>query len=180
MNATKRLMKVTAATAVALSLFSSVVQAACTQSRAIYQDHDDTYELTFRPQQENSLKMSPAPTNEFTITVKDKPEFKLSGVVVWPEEDIARPYALVTFNCKGNGSNPEDLDDCSVWQNVVYALKDGAEAGLLPKGDEPAAQAILLPDLVTALDGYDFGAAKPEKMLQWEVFRFRGCMPEDE
>lgn len=180
MDATKMLLKVTAVTAVTLSLFSSAVQAACTQNRAIYHDRDDAYELTFKPQQENTLEMSPAPTNEFTITAKEKPEFKLSGVVVWPEEGVARPYALLTFNCKGNGANPEDLDDCSVWQNVVYALKDGADADLLPKGDEPAAQAILLPDLVTALDGYDFGAAKPEKLLQWEVFRFQGCAPEGE
>ncbi len=51
---------------------------------------------------------------------------------------------------------------------------------MLPKADEPAAQAILFPDLATALDGYDFGAAKPEKALQFESFRFKSCSPEEE
>ncbi|MDH7784119.1 hypothetical protein QBD01_000119 [Ochrobactrum sp. 19YEA23] len=179
MHVARKLLKITAASVVAASVFSTAVQAACTQNRGIYQDRDGTYTLTFRPMQTNDLKMTPAPTNEFTITANDKPEFKLNGMVIWPEEGVARPYALITYNCKGDGSNPEDLDDCSIWQSVIYALKEGAEAEVLPKADEPAAQAVLFPDLVTALDGYDFGAAKPEKPLQWEVFRFQGCTPDE-
>ncbi|ATA03409.1 hypothetical protein CK807_02835 [Brucella abortus] len=180
MHTVKKLLNVTVMSALALTVFSTAVQAACTQNRAIYRDRDEAYTLTFRPEQPNDLKMTPAPTNEFTITANDKPGFKLNGIVIWPEEGVARPYALITYNCKGDGSESEDLDDCSIWQSVIYALKDGAEAEVLPKADEPAAQAVLFPDLVTALDGYDFGAAKPEKPLQWEVFRFQGCTPDEE
>ena len=180
MHAWKKLLKLAAASAMAVTMFSTAVQAACTQNRAIYRDRDDAYTLTFRPEQSNDLKMTPAPTNEFTITANDKPEFKLSGMVIWPEEGVARPYTLITFNCKGDGSSQEELDDCSIWQSVIYALKEGAEADVLPKANEPAAQSVLFPDLVTALDGYDFGAATPEKPLQWEVFRFQGCSPDEE
>jgi hypothetical protein len=60
-----------------------------------------------------------------------------------------------------------------IWQSVIYALKEGAEAEVLPKAEEPAAQAILLPDLVTALDGYDFGAAKPESRCSGKCSAFR-------
>lgn len=180
MREVKKLLNVMAVSVVALSVFSTAVQAACTQNRAIYRDRDDAYTLTFRPEQPNDLKMTPAPTNEFTITANDKPEFKLTGMVIWPEEGVARPYALITFNCKEGSTDPEDLDDCSIWQSVVYGLKESAEAEVLPKAEEPAAQAVLFPDLVTALDGYDFGAAKPEKPLQWEVFRFQGCAVEEE
>ncbi|TCQ81700.1 hypothetical protein EDF68_10178 [Ochrobactrum sp. BH3] len=180
MDDMKKLFKVVAASALAVTVFSSAVQAACTQNRAVYRDQGDAYTLTFHAAQSNALKMSPAPTNEFTITADDKPEFKLSGLVIWPEEGVARPYALITYNCKNGGTDPEDLDDCSIWQSVVYALKEGAEADVLPKADEPAAQAILFPDLATALDGYDFGAAKPEKPLEFESFRFKSCTPEEE
>lgn len=153
--------------------------AACTQNRAIYTDHNDNFTLSFRPETPSDLKLTPSPTNEFTITANDKPEYKLSGLVIWPEEGVARPTALVMYNCTGDGSNAEDLDDCSIWQGVVYALKDGADAGLLPKAEDPAAQAVLFPDLIGALETYDFGAAKPEKPLDWEVFRFKQCSPEE-
>lgn len=180
MHNVKKLFKVMAASALAVTVFSSAVQAACTQNRATYRDRGDAYTLTFNAVQSNTLNMTPAPTNEFTITADDKPEFKLSGLVIWPEEGVARPYAIVTYNCKNGGTDQEDLDDCSIWQSVVYSLKEGAEADVLPKADEPAAQAILFPDLVTALDGYDFGAAKPEKPLEFETFRFKSCAPEEE
>ncbi|PWL19623.1 hypothetical protein DKP76_03530 [Falsochrobactrum shanghaiense] len=176
----RKLCRLVAASALALTVFSSAVQAACTQNRAVYRDRDGAYTLTFQPVQANALNMSPAPSNEFTITADDKPEFRLSGMVIWPEEEIARPYALITYNCKNGASEPEAFDECSIWQNVVYALKENAEADVLPKADEPAAQAILFPDLVTALDSYDFGAAKPETPLQWEAFRFQSCSPEQE
>ncbi|MBV2141969.1 hypothetical protein KUG47_00475 [Falsochrobactrum sp. TDYN1] len=180
MHDMKKLCRVMAASALAVTVFSTAVQAACTQNRAIYRDRDGAYTLSFHPAQANALEMTPAPSNEFTIAANDKPEFKLSGMVIWPEEGVARPYALITFNCKNGGSEPEDFDDCSIWQNVIYALKEGAEADVLPKADEPAAQAILFPDLATALDGYDFGSAKPETPLQWETFRFQTCAPEQE
>jgi len=180
MHDVKKFFKVVAASALAVTVFSSAVQAACTQNRAVYRDRGDAYTLSFHAVQENTLKMSPAPTNEFTITADGKPEFKLSGLVIWPEEGVARPYAIITYNCKNGGTDPEDLDDCSLWQSVVYALKEGAEADVLPKADEPAAQSVLFPDLATALDGYEFGAAKPDKPLQFETFHFKECSPEQE
>lgn len=91
MHAANKLFRTAAVSVLALTVFSTAVQAACTQNRAIYRDRDDAYTLTFRPEQPNDLKMSPAPTNEFTITANDKPEFKLSGMVIWPEEGVARP-----------------------------------------------------------------------------------------
>lgn len=178
MISARKLIGVTIASALAMSTLLTAAEAACTQNRAVYQDRDGLFTLTFVAEHKNALKMTPAPTNEFIITAKDKPEFKLAGSVIWPEEGIARPYGMITYNCKADSSDPDDLDECSVWQGAVYALKEGAEAETLPKADEPAALAILFPDLVTAMDGYDFAQAKPEKMLQWEAFRFQECTPD--
>ena len=175
MHDVKKLCRLVAVSVLGVTVFSTAVQAACTQNRAIYRDRDDAYTLSFKPVQANDMQLTPAPTNEFTITANDKPELKLSGMVIWPDQGVERPYGLITFNCAAGGSEPEDFDDCSIWQNVVYALKEGAEADVLPKAEEPAAQAILFPDLAMALDGYDFGAAKPVTPLKWETFRFQRC-----
>jgi hypothetical protein len=155
--------------------------AACMQNRAVYTDRDDNFTLTFRPEEPNDLKFSPAPTNEFTITSNETPDFKLTGLVVWPEDEaIQRPLAMVMYNCGGEGATSEDLEDCSIWQGVVYALKETAEAEPLPKAEEPAAQAVLFPDLLGALEVYDFGTAKPAKPLTWEAFRFKTCTQEEQ
>lgn len=153
---------------------------ACMQNRAVYTDRDDNYTLTFRPEESNDLQFSPAPTNEFTIVSNEKPDFKLTGLVVWPEEAVKRPLAMIMYNCGGAGASSEDLEDCSIWQGVVYALKEAAEAEPLPKAEEPAAQTVLFPDLLGALDAYDFGEAKPAEPLTWEAFRFKTCTQEAE
>ena len=48
MHIAHKLFRTTAFAALALSVFSTAVQAACTQNRAIYRDRDDAYTLTFR------------------------------------------------------------------------------------------------------------------------------------
>ncbi|MGU3573980.1 hypothetical protein ACLBWZ_00480 [Brucellaceae bacterium C25G] len=158
----------------------SAAFAACMQNQAVYTDRDDNYTLTFRPEEPNDLKFSPAPTNEFTITSNETPEFKLTGLVVWPDEAVKRPLAMIMYNCAPDGGSSEDLEDCSIWQGVVYALKEVAEVEPLPKAEEPAAQTVLFPDLLGALDTYDFGAATPAKPLAWEAFRFKTCTQETE
>ncbi len=100
MHDVKKLFKVVAASALAVTVFSSAVQAACTQNRAVYRDQGDAYTLTFHAAQSNALKMNPAPTNEFTITADDKPEFKLSGLVIWPEEGLRAPTRLLPITAR--------------------------------------------------------------------------------
>ncbi|WP_245411738.1 hypothetical protein [Phyllobacterium leguminum] len=152
--------------------------AACTQDRAIYSDRDDHYTLAFKPAPEDLPAVT---SNEFTITQKSdadqKSAFKLDGVVMWTQ-GVARPEGTVMYNCPDGDVTGDELEACMVWQGVIYALKEGAEAGLLPKAKEPAAQALLLPDFAGSLDAFDFGAAKPAEPLSWEVFRFKECAPE--
>jgi len=156
--------------------------AACTQDRAIYGDRDDHYTLAFKPTPEDVPVVT---SNEFTITENgdgaadaQKKAFKLDGVVMWTE-GVARPNGLLMYNCPEGDVAGDELDDCTIWQGVIYALKEGAEADLLPKAKEPAAQALLFPDLAGSLDAFDFGSAKPAEPLSWEVFRFKECAPEE-
>lgn len=154
--------------------------AACTQDRAIYSDRDDHYTLAFKPAPEDAPV---AASNEFTIkqtgaAADQKSAFKLDGVVMWTE-GVARPNGMVMYNCPSGDMTGEELEACTVWQGVIYALKEGADAGLLPNAKEPAAQALLLPDLASSVAAFDFGQAKPAEPLSWEVFRFKECAPEE-
>lgn len=152
--------------------------AACTQDRAIYGDRDDHYTLAFKPMPEDVPAVT---SNEFTITQKDDGQgkaFKLDGVVMWTE-GVARPNGMIMYNCPEGDVTGDELEDCTIWQGVIYALKEGADADLLPKAKEPAAQALLFPDLAGSLDSFDFGSAKPAEPLSWEVFRFKECAPEE-
>lgn len=152
----------------------AVASAACMQNRAVYTDSNQNYTLTFSPsQKEDELSSS-----SFVIVSNQTPEFKLQGNVQW-SEGSSRPTAMITYNCAGDENAEEEIDDCTIWQGVVYALKDGADAELLPHNDEPAAAAILFPDFVSMLDSYDFGQATPAEPLNWDVFRFKACTPEE-
>lgn len=167
----KTIAILSAATVFAVS--TAAAQAACMQNRSIYSDSNQNYTLTFSPSQKTDDQSS----NSFTIIANTKPEFKLQGNVQWTE-GVSRPTAMITYNCASDEMAEDEIDDCTIWQGVVYALKDGADAELLPRNDEPAAAALLFPDFVSMLDSYDFGAAKPAEPLNWEVFRFKACTPE--
>ncbi len=73
MHAADKLLAMATASVLAVSICATAAGAACMQNRAIYTDRDDAYTLTFRSEQPNDLKMTPAPSNEFTIAAKDKP-----------------------------------------------------------------------------------------------------------
>lgn len=153
----------------------SAASAACMQNRAVYADNQKNYTLTFSPVQ----KQDEQEGSNFTIVSNQTPAFKLQGNVQW-SDGTARPSAVITYNCADDIDAAEDeIDDCTIWQGVVYALKDGADAEFLPHSDEPAAAAILLPDFVSMLESYDFGPAKPAEPLNWDVFRFKACSPEE-
>lgn len=157
------------------AIFAAESSAACMQNQAVYTDLTGTYTLTFRPEVEADLQLEPTPTNEFMITAASKPDFKLTGLVIWDGEKNPRPTGLIMNDCRGDGTMPEEIEECSVWQGVVYSLKDNADAGLLPKPLEPAAPALLFPDLISAFNTVNFGDAQPEPVLDWEVFRYKQC-----
>lgn len=161
-------------TAALLAVSTTAASAACTQNRAIYTDNDQNYTLTFSP----TLKEDELSGNNFTIIANETPEFTLQGNVQWTD-GVARPNVMIAYNCASDEMAEDEINDCTIWQGVVYALKDGADAEFLPRNDEPAAAAILLPDFVSMLDSYDFGSTKPAVPLNWEVFRFKACTPEE-
>lgn len=162
-----------------LTIHATSANAACTQNRAIYNDSEQNFTLTFSPEIKNE---EPASGSTFTITANDNPDFKLDGNVSWGDE-ISRPNTVITYNCNNLTTDTvtadDEFNDCTLWQGVVYSLTEGANAELLPRSDEPAAAALLFPDFLSMIESYDFGSAKPIEALQSEVFRFKACTAED-
>ncbi len=153
-------------------VFASPAYAACTQDRAVYTDRDDDYTLTFKHFPEDQPV---ATSNEFVLHRNDT-DLKLDGVVM--RDEAARPKALILYNCPSGDVTGDELAACTVWQGVPYALKEGAEAGYLPQAKEPAAQALLMPDLSGAMRSFNFRLEKPIEIFPWDVFRFKECVPQ--
>lgn len=147
--------------------------AACTQDRAIYTDRDDDYTLTFKRFPEDQPV---ATSNEFTLQRNDS-GLTLDGVVMRDEAD-AHPNGLIMYNCPSGDVTGEELKACTVWQGVIYGLKEGADAEFLPQAKEPAAQALLLPNLSGSMSSFNFKLEKPVETVPWEVLRFKECVPE--
>lgn len=152
---------------------ASPAHAACTQDRAVYTDRDDDYTLTFKYFPDDQPV---ATSNEFVLQRNDS-DLKLDGVVM-RDGAAARPNGLIMYNCPSGDATGDELSACTVWQGVLYALKEGADAEFLPKAKEPAAQALILPDLSGAMGGFNFKLEKPIETLPWDVFRFKECVPQ--
>ncbi|MCO4317383.1 hypothetical protein M8997_009335 [Phyllobacterium sp. 21LDTY02-6] len=149
--------------------------AACTQDRAIYADADDRYTLTFQRQAGDSAENL---ASEFFL--KDgESQLQLSGVVM-REGAASRPQAALMYDCPSGDATGAELAACTVWQGVIYGLKEGADAELLPRAAEPAAQAVLLPDLAGTAAGFDFKLDKPLGAMPPDVYRFKECGPNSE
>ncbi|MGO4447931.1 hypothetical protein AB4Y96_03310 [Phyllobacterium sp. TAF24] len=168
-----RLGKCAAVLAVFGVLVSQPAFAACLQDHAVYTDRDDDFTLTFKSAPDDGPAVMP---NEFTIRMNDS-DLKLDGVVMW-DKDGGRPNATVMYKCPAGDVTGDELQRCTVWKGVVYALKEGADAELLPTAKEPSAQALLLPDFSGAMSSFNFKLEKPLETFPWEVFRFKECVPE--
>ncbi len=91
---------------------------------------------------------------------------------------MPRPNGIIMYRCPTGDVTGEELEQCTVWRGVIYALTEGADADLLPKAKEPAAQAMLLPGFASSISGFNFKLEKPIETFPWEVFRFKECIPE--
>jgi hypothetical protein len=147
--------------------FASPALAACNQELAVYSE----------PEASASLEFTPAGDTGSSHTFKIKfPENSviLDGVVLWTE-DVARPMGIVMHKCPDGDVTGPELDACTVWQGVIYAVDGRGNIGLLPPEGAAAAEQLLLPDFAPALrQSSAYGMAGVSKM-PWDVFKMSGC-----
>jgi hypothetical protein len=148
-------------------LAASSAHAACPIELATYQDRDGVAEIAFRP-----VDAQAAVTNRFRMAMRGGPLFE--GVVMW-SEDPARPNGLVMFNCPEGDVTGTELEACTLWQGVIYAIDDEGEVGLLPGEGKPAPQTLILADLAYQMRSAPAFADAGLFAAPWDGFTLAGC-----
>ena len=141
----------------------------CQQADAGYSNAAAGLSLRFRPIEGANVITS----NEFRI-VTGNPEIVLEGIVIWDNEG-ARPDAVVMHDCPEGDVTGAELEDCTIWQNVIYAVAGDGSVGLLPGETEPAAESLLLPDFGRALRYSSLFEEDAKASIPSDVFALAGC-----
>jgi hypothetical protein len=140
--------------------------AACPQELAIYEDSSGQ-SLTFAPPPVGGQ----AAEHSFSIRINGQ---DLQGVVMW-SADPERPNGIVMDHCPEGDVTGEELDVCTVWQGIVYALKPAADAGYLGKRGSDHAEALLLPDFSRAVQSHVFKNPLSGPPKADDIFRMKAC-----
>jgi hypothetical protein len=155
----------TGAHLICATLFAAPAFAACPIELAVYGDRDDVAGIDFRP------ASGAAVTNAFRMNLRDG--VVLDGIVMW-SEGIERPYGSLMYKCPESDVTGEELDACTVWQGVVYAVDETGAAGLLPKkGDAPPT--LIFSGLGPALASSAANGANGFAPLPRDIFTLKGC-----
>lgn len=160
--------KETIALALTAVLAASPSVAACKQELAVYSEPEANASLEFTPA---------APNGSTSHTFKIKfPENSvvLDGIVMWTE-GVARPVGIVMHKCPEGDVTGAELEACTVWQGVIYAIDGQGNVDLLPPEGADSAAQLLLPDFAPALrQSSAYGMAGVSKM-PWDAFKISGC-----
>lgn len=119
-------------------------QADCPQERAVYSDAERTVSLEFAPNDGGRMLAS----NVFRAVMANG--IVLDGVVIW-NVGVARPNGIMLHGCPEGDATGAEIDACTVWEGVVYAVDGAGRVGYLPGEGEPAAEQLLFPDLGRAV-----------------------------
>lgn len=149
-----------------LALFSATSAfGACPQELSIYEDSNGA-SITFLPPNANM-----AAEHEFKLRIGAS---ELQGVVMW-SKDPDRPNGIVMDQCPDGDVTGEELDQCTVWQGVIYGLTKEAGAPYLGKRGTPNFESLLLPDFSRYVLDHTFKTAQAGPIKVDDVFKMKGC-----
>jgi hypothetical protein len=147
---------------------SALPAAACPQELAVYSEPDAEASLEFTPAGESA-----AVTHSFKVKFRENATM-LDGIVMWTQE-VPRPVGMLTHQCPEGDVTGTEIDACTVWQGVVYALGADGKVGLLPETGAKAAQQLVLADLAASLRHSSIHGPQGIARLPSDVFSLSGC-----
>ena len=160
--------KETIALALTAMLAASPSVAACKQELAVYSEPEANASLEFTPAAPNG-----ATSHTFKVKFPENSVI-LDGIVMWTE-GVARPVGIVMHKCPEGDVTGAELEACTVWQGVIYAIDGQGNVDLLPPEGADSAAQLLLPDFAPAVrQSAAYGMAGVSKM-PWDVFKISGC-----
>lgn len=156
------------ALAMAASLLASPALGACKQELSVYSEPEANASLEFTPAASNGSS-----SHMFKIKFPEN-SVVLDGIVMWTE-GVARPMGIVMHKCPEGDVTGAELEACTVWQGVIYAVDGAGTVDLLPPEGADSAAQLLLPDFAPALrQSSAYGVGGVSKM-PWDVFKMSGC-----
>lgn len=155
----------------AILAFTFPAGAACPIELATYRDTSGVAEIDFSPvilPEEGEPEIS----NSFRLLLDN--DVVIEGQVKWEGRE-PRPMATLRYKCPEGEPTAEDLEACTVWNGVVYAVGETGDVGLLPQQGQAAPSKLLFPALGPSLRlsvayGADGFSEAPE-----DVFALKGC-----
>lgn len=162
--------------ATALALVAAVAthasgEEACTMTNAVYTDGELGFELRFRKGQPWELYGMMTSVMELRM-----PDGRELWGYIHANMGTSRDEGSLFLNCKRPGPDDgsmtqEEIDECRVWNNNVYAIVDG-KATWVPNEGEPAAPSLLLADIGRTLRYTVLTNPGDEP---WDQFFLKGC-----
>jgi len=157
------------ALAVALpAVFGSPALAACPQELAIYSESGGTASVEFTPNRGEAIAVS----NKFRLLPGK--DIVLDGIVMW-SEDVPRPNGRLMHACPEGDVTGAEIEACTVWQGVIYAIGGDGRVDLLPAEGKDAAEQLLFPDIAWALKNAVSLAESGLPALGSDTFTLSGC-----
>ncbi len=153
---------------IASALASPEAQAACLQELAVYSDRTDAVSLEFQSNNGEAIAVS----NKFRLLLGESIE--LDGVAMWSEK-APRPNGMLMLGCPEGDVTGAEIEACTIWRGVIYAIGDDGAVGLLPREGSPAAQQLLFPDLGWAMANAPALASAGPATPLWDVLELTGC-----
>jgi hypothetical protein len=142
--------------------------AECLQDHAVYTDRSGSLTLVF-----NSVGEAEVTDHVFEIVLYGSSE-AMQGHVIESDEP-ALPEGMVLYNCPDGDVTGADIEACTVWQNVVYAVGDDGKIGYLPSGQRPAVLQLLLADFGRAFRFSSAWDGMSAEMIPSGIFMLHGC-----
>lgn len=154
----------------ACSLAASAAEAIeCTQDKSIYEDQDKAYELRFAPVESDASYAS----HTFKVAIV-KTGLVLDGYVM-PTEDVSRSSGIIMNNCPTGDATGMELEACTVWEGVLYAIDGKGVVSNLPEPKAAAASQILLPDFGRSIRSSALWGEGKATVAPWDVLALKGC-----
>lgn len=166
-----RKLSITIAAIALASLCGQPLAAAeCKQGNAVYGDRDGAYELRFSPINSPAA----AASNQFKLNVL-KTSLVLDGYVM-PSEDPTRTIGMVMFHCPDGDATGADLEACTIWQGMVYAMSAKGKMDNLQPEAADAADKVVLPGIGPAIRGSSIWGEGKASVAPWDVLDFKECV----
>lgn len=156
-----------------VAVLPSIAHAACPQELAVYEaDNGNLLEFSGNSNAEMGFHqiglLLQANDDQETPIILDAFVEKTHG--------LGQAEMIVRYDCPDGDIPLDDLDECTIYQSVVYGADNAGLIGELPAAGKPAAQTIVLPNFTADVWMHPAWKEISGPKRPAEIFQLSGCM----